>query len=148
MINVDNAYVAVRIRGLTKVFKRFRGRSYFFLKKVLLHYKIFIISFVSVILGRKNVAVNNLSMDILKNQITVLLGHNGAGKTTTMSMISGIIPKTAGSIVVDGEDNIDVYRQKIGYCPQHNVYMSYFTCADHLWFFGRVSLLIVKSKKF
>lgn len=114
VINVENSGdVAVKIRGLTKVFKKFRGK--------------------------KNYAVNNLSIDILKNQITVLLGHNGAGKTTTMSMISGIIPKTSGSITIDGEDNIDVYRHKIGYCPQHNVYMSFFTCLDHLWFFGRVS---------
>lgn len=34
-------------------------------------------------------AVNGLSLDIYKGQITVLLGHNGAGKTTTMSMITG-----------------------------------------------------------
>lgn len=114
VINVDSAAeVAVKIRGLSKVFKKFRQR--------------------------KNVAVNNLSLDILKNQITVLLGHNGAGKTTTMSMISGIIPKSNGTISIDGEENVDVYRHKIGYCPQHNVYMSYFTCFDHLWFFGRVS---------
>lgn len=53
---------------------------------------------------------------------------------------SGIIPKTSGTISVDGEDNVDVYRHKIGYCPQHNVYMSYFTCLDHLWFFGRVCI--------
>lgn len=37
----------------------------------------------------KNMAVNNLNLDIYKNQITVLLGHNGAGKSTTMSMITG-----------------------------------------------------------
>lgn len=113
VIDVDNnADVAVKIRGLTKVFKKFRGR--------------------------KTVAVNNLSLNILKNQITVLLGHNGAGKTTTMSMISGNIPKSGGTISIDGEENVDIYRHKIGYCPQHNVYMSYFTCFDHLWFFGRV----------
>lgn len=117
IMNIDSpAEVAVKIRGLTKIFKKFRGR--------------------------KNIAVNTLSLDILKNQITVLLGHNGAGKTTTMSMISGIIPKSAGTISVDGEENVDFYRNKIGYCPQHNVYMSYFTCLDHLWFFGRVSFTI------
>lgn len=115
VINVEHgAEVAVRIRGLTKVFKKFRGR--------------------------KTVAVNNLTIDILQNQITVLLGHNGAGKTTTMAMISGIIPKTSGLISIDDEQNVDVYRHKIGYCPQHNVFMSYFTVLDHLWFFGRVSL--------
>lgn len=34
-------------------------------------------------------AVNNLTMSIYQNEITVLLGHNGAGKTTTMSIITG-----------------------------------------------------------
>lgn len=37
------------------------------------------------------VAVNNLNLDIYKDQITVLLGHNGAGKSTTMAMITGRI---------------------------------------------------------
>uniref|UniRef100_A0A1Y1MHY8 ABC transporter domain-containing protein n=1 Tax=Photinus pyralis TaxID=7054 RepID=A0A1Y1MHY8_PHOPY len=35
-------------------------------------------------------AVDNLSMDIYEQQITVLLGKNGAGKTTTLSMIAGL----------------------------------------------------------
>lgn len=39
---------------------------------------------------RQIMAVNNLNLDIYKNQITVLLGHNGAGKSTTMSMITGM----------------------------------------------------------
>lgn len=33
--------------------------------------------------------VNNVSMDIHKDSITVLLGHNGAGKSTVMAMITG-----------------------------------------------------------
>lgn len=37
----------------------------------------------------RQISVNNLDLDIYKNQITVLLGHNGAGKSTTMSMITG-----------------------------------------------------------
>lgn len=34
-------------------------------------------------------AVDNLSLDMFENQITVLLGNNGAGKSSTMSMLSG-----------------------------------------------------------
>ena len=34
-------------------------------------------------------AVDNVSLNIYKDQITALLGHNGAGKTTTMSMLTG-----------------------------------------------------------
>lgn len=35
-------------------------------------------------------AIDNLNLDIYKNQITVLVGHNGAGKSSTISMITGI----------------------------------------------------------
>lgn len=116
MSREEHPDIAVKIIGLTKVFQKF--------------------------FGKKTTAVHNLSMDIYKNKITVLLGHNGAGKTTTMSMISGIIPKTSGTISVDGQDHVDYYRHKIGYCPQHNVFMPYFTCLDHLLFFGGVILYL------
>jgi ABC-type multidrug transport system ATPase subunit len=81
-------------------------------------------------------AVKNVDMDIYKNQITVLLGHNGAGKTTTMNIISGMIPKTFGTICVDGEDDVNIYRSKLGFCPQHNVFLRYLTCQQHLQLFG------------
>ena len=38
-------------------------------------------------------AVDNLSLDMYKGQITALLGHNGAGKTTTMSILTGMCIK-------------------------------------------------------
>lgn len=90
--------------------------------------------------------INNVNMNICENQISVLLGHNGAGKTTTMSIISGIIPKTSGEIMVNGETDVDQYRRKIGYCPQHNVFLPYFTVLDHLMFFSGVSIFTERSK--
>ena len=35
------------------------------------------------------VAVEGTTLDIYKDQITVIVGENGAGKTTTMDMIVG-----------------------------------------------------------
>ncbi|XP_058825067.1 ATP-binding cassette sub-family A member 2 [Topomyia yanbarensis] len=81
-------------------------------------------------------AVKNLSLKIYKNRITALLGHNGAGKTTTMNIITGMTPRTSGNIEIDGEDNSNNYRQRIGFCPQHNVALSYMSCREHLIFFG------------
>ncbi|XP_053671459.1 phospholipid-transporting ATPase ABCA1 [Anopheles nili] len=88
--------------------------------------------------GRAKVAVKDFSLSIYNHSITVLLGHNGAGKTTTMNIITGILPRSSGSIIVDGECNPNQYRQKIGFCPQHDVFFSYLNCREHLEFFGRL----------
>ncbi|KAG5682373.1 hypothetical protein PVAND_011729 [Polypedilum vanderplanki] len=107
-----NQNTVVRIRNLTKTYKSCFNNA--------------------------NTVVKNISMDIYKNQITVLLGHNGAGKTTTMCMLTGLITKTSGHIYVDNIDNIQFYRSKIGFCPQHNIFLSYLTCHEHLVFFGQL----------
>ncbi|XP_058169397.1 phospholipid-transporting ATPase ABCA3-like [Anopheles ziemanni] len=86
--------------------------------------------------GREKVAVKDFSLSIYSNSITVLLGHNGAGKTTTMNIITGMVPRTSGSIIVDGEQAPDRYRQQIGFCPQHNVFYSFLNCREHVEFFG------------
>ncbi|CAG5130291.1 unnamed protein product, partial [Candidula unifasciata] len=89
-------------------------------------------------LGKKT-AVKNLSLNLYEDQITSFLGHNGAGKTTTMSMITGLIPPTAGTASVYNYDirtDMDVIRQSLGMCPQHNVLFEKFTVEEHLWFYA------------
>ena len=42
------------------------------------------------------VAVNNLSLDVNKNEIVALIGPNGAGKTTAFNCITGVYEPTNG----------------------------------------------------
>ncbi|XP_063533945.1 phospholipid-transporting ATPase ABCA3-like [Cydia strobilella] len=89
----------------------------------------------------KNVAVNNLCLDIYDGQITVLLGHNGAGKSTTISMLTGNTEVTSGSVWVAGYDisqQTAAARANLGFCPQHNVLFNELTVREHLEFFGRL----------
>ena len=44
------------------------------------------------------VAVDNLSMDINKDEIVALIGPNGAGKTTAFNAVTGVYPPTNGEI--------------------------------------------------
>ncbi|XP_053660291.1 phospholipid-transporting ATPase ABCA1 [Anopheles marshallii] len=88
--------------------------------------------------GGAKIAVTDFSLSIYSHSVTVLLGHNGAGKTTTMNIITGLLPPTSGTIVVDGEHDPNRYRQRIGFCPQHNVLFSFLNCRQHLEFFGRL----------
>ncbi|OLF06681.1 hypothetical protein BLA60_30945 [Actinophytocola xinjiangensis] len=50
------------------------------------------------------VAVWDASLDLLPGRITALVGRNGAGKTTLLSGICGLLPVTAGQVVLAGED--------------------------------------------
>lgn len=67
-------------------------------------------------------AVRGISFAVGKGEVLGLLGPNGAGKSTTMRMITGFLPLTSGTALVNGkdvrEDPIGVKRQ-IGYLPEN-----------------------------
>lgn len=57
---------------------------------------------------------------MFEGQIFALLGQNGAGKTTTISMLTGLLPATAGNATVYNRDifnEMKEVRQKMGVCP-------------------------------
>lgn len=69
-------------------------------------------------------AVDDLTVNFYEGQITSFLGHNGAGKTTTMSILCGLYAPTNGTAFVHGQDirsDMDLVRENLGMCPQHNV---------------------------
>ncbi len=49
-------------------------------------------------------AVHGVDITVPKGEITALLGSNGAGKSTTLRALSGLIPRTRGTIRLNGED--------------------------------------------
>ncbi|WP_195576120.1 ABC transporter ATP-binding protein [Paenibacillus sp. 1001270B_150601_E10] len=51
--------------------------------------------------GQKNV-VDKVSVKIAKGKITSFIGPNGAGKSTLLSMISRLISKDTGEVLIDG----------------------------------------------
>jgi len=80
-------------------------------------------------------AVDHLNLSMYKNQITCLLGHNGAGKTTTISMLTGLIPSTAGDATVFNRsivDDIQACRELTGVCPQYDILFDKLTVMEHL----------------
>ena len=49
-------------------------------------------------------AVDNLSMDIEKGKITLIIGPNGSGKTTMLNCVSGLYAADEGQVFFRGED--------------------------------------------
>jgi len=84
-------------------------------------------------------SVADFSVNMYKGQIFALLGPNGAGKTTTISMLSGLLPSSSGSAYFGGLSmfkNMDVTREKLGVCPQHDVLFEFLTPKEHLELFA------------
>ena len=75
-------------------------------------------------IDQPKVAVNNLSMKMYVGQIMALLGHNSAGKSTTLSMLTGCLEATSGSVLLRGPSGLQdtrLGRVPIGFCPQYDV---------------------------
>src|SRR5690606_26791435 len=51
-----------------------------------------------------HVAVNKVSCAFQRGTLTSIVGPNGAGKTTYFNLISGQLPATAGSVILNGQD--------------------------------------------
>lgn len=49
-------------------------------------------------------AVDNISLDIYKNELFCLLGGSGSGKSTLLRMLAGFERPTSGRILIDGVD--------------------------------------------
>lgn len=93
---------------------------------------------ISKIFGRQ-VAVDNLSLEIGRGELYGFLGPNGAGKTTTIKMAAGILKPSSGRIEIDG---IDIQKQPekakmlIGYVPDTPYIYDRLTAREYLEFIG------------
>jgi osmoprotectant transport system ATP-binding protein len=67
-------------------------------------------------------APNDLDLEIVDGELTVLIGPSGCGKTTTLRLINRLVEPTSGRVRIDGEDIATVdpvtLRRRIGYVIQ------------------------------
>jgi osmoprotectant transport system ATP-binding protein len=71
---------------------------------------------------RDVVAVDDLTLEIARGELLVVLGESGCGKTTTLKMINRLIEPTSGFVRIDGQDALGMpaheLRRRIGYVFQ------------------------------
>ncbi|PDT08586.1 MULTISPECIES: ABC transporter ATP-binding protein [unclassified Rhizobium] len=80
--------------------------------------------------------VDNVSMQVEKGSITVVVGTSGSGKSTLMRMINRLVPITEGEIFVGGQNVMDVevteLRRRIGYAIQGHGLFPHRTVAQNI----------------
>lgn len=68
-------------------------------------------------------AVNDISFKVKRGSLFAFLGVNGAGKSTTINIISSILNKDYGTIIIDGKDldkERDLIKREIGIVFQYS----------------------------
>ncbi|WP_312652335.1 ABC transporter ATP-binding protein [Proteiniclasticum sp.] len=104
------------------------------------------IKFTNVSKKFKDVQVlKDISFEIEKGQLVVLIGLSGCGKTTTLKMINRLIKPTTGKIYIDGEDiskkDPIKLRRNIGYVIQQTGLFPHMTIRENTEIIPRVEKL-------
>ena len=78
-----------------------------------------------------NTVLNNLSLNIKKNEFLTLLGPSGCGKTTTLKIIAGFENADSGELMFKNEDisslppykrQVNTVFQKYALFPHMNIF--------------------------
>jgi putrescine transport system ATP-binding protein len=81
------------------------------------------------------IAVDDLHLDIAPGEFFTLLGPSGCGKTTTLRIVAGFEELTAGSVLIDGQDVVQLPPHRR---PTNTVFQSY-ALFPHLTVEGNVA---------
>ncbi len=87
--------------------------------------------------GKKDSAINNLSIKIPVNSIIGLVGPSGSGKSTLVDIILGLIEPQKGNLKVDNvlidNNNSRLWQNSIGFVPQ-SIFLSEGTISENIAF--------------
>ena len=92
-------------------------------------------------------AVDNVSFQARRGEVTGYLGPNGSGKSTTMKMITGLIEMSFGEIRFEGEriqSDLIAYKQRLGYVPEEPHLYSHLSGLEYLVMVGQLRNLPAK----
>ncbi len=84
-----------------------------------------------------NTVLRGVSTEFSAGQLLAVVGRNGAGKTTLLRAIMGLLPLSAGTIAMNGDDlsRVPAHRRTslgIGYAPEDRVMYPTFSVEENL----------------
>lgn len=91
---------------------------------------------------KESKAINDLSFEICKGELFVILGSSGSGKTTTLRLINRLIDPDEGAVYLNSNDTKTMdpvkLRRKIGYVIQQIGLFPHMTVKDNIGLIPRL----------
>jgi lipoprotein-releasing system ATP-binding protein len=86
----------------------------------------------------KDLALDNINLEIKKGEFVAIIGESGSGKSTLLSVLSTLLKPSEGNIVYEGTNykdikNIDTFRrQNIGFIFQFHYLINYLSVKENI----------------
>ncbi len=85
----------------------------------------------------KSHILQGVDLSVGDGTIVSLLGRNGSGRSTTLKAIMGLVPPTAGEVLLAGTDvagrrSYDICRRGIGFVPEERLVFANLTVEENL----------------
>ncbi|WP_150578106.1 ABC transporter ATP-binding protein [Pandoraea aquatica] len=81
--------------------------------------------------GKATIALRNFSMSVARGEFVAIVGPTGCGKSTTLSMITGLLRPTAGSVRVMGQP-VNGIDPRIGFVFQNDAVFPWRSVRDNV----------------
>ena len=93
-------------------------------------------------------ALDDISFDVPKGSLTVLLGPSGCGKSTVLRLVAGLDKPTSGKIFIDGVDvtRLPPHQRRISMVFQFYALFPHLTVAQNITFGLRIRKVDAKSR--
>ncbi len=81
--------------------------------------------------------IQGLSFEVKRGEIVTLMGRNGAGKTTTLRTIMGLLAKSTGQVMFDGQELLGTppharFHRGLAYVPEERRIVAGLTVLENL----------------
>lgn len=87
------------------------------------------------------VVLDSLDLDVQPGETLAVIGPSGTGKSTIIRVLTGLLPPTAGSVIIDGqetsgmdEDQWDVLRNDMGVVFQYSALFDFLSVGENVAF--------------
>ncbi len=87
------------------------------------------------------VVLSSVDFDVFKGETLAIIGPSGSGKSTIMKVLTGLLPPTAGSVLIDGqetssftEEQWDELRKEMGVVFQYSALFDFLDVGENVAF--------------